>query len=75
MEQPAPLDLRANPLKTDRDALQKALALVKQKPLVAGNHLEGHALTARFTDAVAFPYLLLLVLTLGAGVTALTSYH
>jgi N6-L-threonylcarbamoyladenine synthase len=25
------------------------------------NHLEGHALTARLTDNVAFPYLLLLV--------------
>ncbi|GMG82708.1 tRNA (adenosine(37)-N6)-threonylcarbamoyltransferase complex transferase subunit TsaD [Paralimibaculum aggregatum] len=30
-------------------------------PLVAVNHLEGHALTPRLTDAVAFPYLLLLV--------------
>ena len=25
------------------------------------NHLEGHALTARLTDGIAFPYLLLLV--------------
>ncbi|MGF1446159.1 MAG: tRNA (adenosine(37)-N6)-threonylcarbamoyltransferase complex transferase subunit TsaD [Pikeienuella sp.] len=31
------------------------------RPLVAINHLEGHALTPRLTDAVAFPYLLLLV--------------
>lgn len=38
----------------------KALALVTRKPLIAVNHLEGHALTARLTDAVAFPYLLLL---------------
>ena len=38
----------------------KALALVTGKPLLAVNHLEGHALTARLTDAVAFPYLLLL---------------
>src|SRR3712207_5378667 len=39
----------------------KALALVARKPLVAVNHLEGHALTARLTDGLAFPYLLLLV--------------
>ncbi|HYF53325.1 MAG TPA: tRNA (adenosine(37)-N6)-threonylcarbamoyltransferase complex transferase subunit TsaD [Salinarimonas sp.] len=38
----------------------KALALVTGKPLVAVNHLEGHALTARLTDGIAFPYLLLL---------------
>ena len=31
------------------------------KPFVAVNHLEGHALTARLTDDIAFPYLLLLV--------------
>jgi N6-L-threonylcarbamoyladenine synthase len=31
------------------------------KPLYAVNHLEGHALTARLTDGLAFPYLLLLV--------------
>jgi N6-L-threonylcarbamoyladenine synthase len=30
-------------------------------PLVAVNHLEAHALTARLTDDVPFPYLLLLV--------------
>jgi N6-L-threonylcarbamoyladenine synthase len=29
--------------------------------LIAVNHLEGHALTVRLTDGVAFPYLLLLV--------------
>lgn len=39
----------------------KALASAAEKPLVAVNHLEGHALTARFTDDVAFPYALLLV--------------
>jgi N6-L-threonylcarbamoyladenine synthase len=39
----------------------KALAAAAGKPLVAVNHLEGHALTARLTDGVAFPYLLLLV--------------
>ena len=38
----------------------KALALVTRKPLLAVNHLEGHALTARLTDGVGFPYLLLL---------------
>jgi N6-L-threonylcarbamoyladenine synthase len=39
----------------------KALALASGKPLVAVNHLEAHALTARLTDGVAFPYLLLLI--------------
>jgi N6-L-threonylcarbamoyladenine synthase len=39
----------------------KSLALVSGKPFLAINHLEGHALTARLTDAVEFPYLLLLV--------------
>lgn len=39
----------------------KALAFASEKPLIAVNHLEGHALTARLTDGVAFPYLLLLV--------------
>jgi len=39
----------------------RAIALAAGKPLVAVNHLEGHALTARLTDGVAFPYLLLLV--------------
>ena len=38
----------------------KTLALVARKPLLAVNHLEAHALTARLTEAVAFPYLLLL---------------
>ena len=39
----------------------KAIALVEQKPLIAVNHLEAHALTARLTDRLAFPYLLLLM--------------
>lgn len=39
----------------------KAVAAVKRKPFIAVNHLEGHALTARLTDDVPFPYLLLLV--------------
>ena len=39
----------------------KALAAAAGKPLQAINHLEGHALTARLTDGLAFPYLLLLV--------------
>src|SRR5689334_8078176 len=36
----------------------KALALAWNKPFVAVNHLEAHALTARLTHGVAFPYLL-----------------
>ena len=39
----------------------KALALGAGKPLIAVDHLMGHALTARLTHGVAFPYLLLLV--------------
>jgi len=38
----------------------KAMALVTRKPLMAVNHLEAHALTARLTDGIGFPYLLLL---------------
>jgi len=38
----------------------KAIALVANKPLMAINHLEAHALTARLTDAVPFPYCLFL---------------
>ena len=37
------------------------MAFAAQKPLIAVNHLEGHALTARLTDHISFPYLLLLV--------------
>lgn len=39
----------------------KALALAWDKPLLALNHLEAHALTARLTSGIAFPYLLLLI--------------
>lgn len=40
----------------------KALAHASGKPLVAVNHLEGHALSPRLADAtLQFPYLLLLV--------------
>lgn len=39
----------------------KGLALASGKKLVALNHLEAHALTARLTAGVAFPFLLLLV--------------
>jgi N6-L-threonylcarbamoyladenine synthase len=38
----------------------KAIALVNEKPLMAVNHLEAHALTARLTDDVPFPYCLFL---------------
>ena len=41
--------------------MAKGLAMGAGKPLIAVNHLAGHALTARLTHAVAFPYLLLLV--------------
>ncbi len=39
----------------------KALALAAGKPLVAVNHLEAHALTARLSAGVEFPFLLLLI--------------
>jgi len=39
----------------------KALALAAGKPLLAVNHLAGHALTARLTHGVEFPFLLLLI--------------
>ena len=39
----------------------KAIASVTGKPFIAVNHLEGHALTARLTNDVPFPFLLLLV--------------
>jgi N6-L-threonylcarbamoyladenine synthase len=41
--------------------MAKAIAAVHAKPFVAVNHLEGHALSARLVERVAFPYLLLLV--------------
>jgi N6-L-threonylcarbamoyladenine synthase len=39
----------------------KAIALVHNIPLVAVNHLEGHALTVGLTEGLPPPYLLLLV--------------
>jgi N6-L-threonylcarbamoyladenine synthase len=39
----------------------KGIAAALGLPFLAVNHLEGHALTARLTHGVAFPYLLLLV--------------
>jgi len=40
----------------------KALAMATDKPLIAINHLEGHALSPRLADeTLAYPYLLLLV--------------
>lgn len=39
----------------------KGMALALNKPFIAVNHLEGHALTARLTNEVEFPFLLLLV--------------
>jgi tRNA N6-adenosine threonylcarbamoyltransferase len=41
--------------------MAKAIAAVAERPFIAVNHLEGHALTARLTDDVAFPFLLLLI--------------
>src|SRR6201987_2612945 len=38
----------------------KAIALVAEKPLIAVNHLEAHALTARLNDHTPFPYCLFL---------------
>jgi N6-L-threonylcarbamoyladenine synthase len=39
----------------------KAIALARRLPFLAVNHLEGHALTARLSDDIEFPFLLLLV--------------
>jgi N6-L-threonylcarbamoyladenine synthase len=39
----------------------KAIALARGLPLVAVNHLEGHALSARLGAPIAYPFLLLLV--------------
>lgn len=39
----------------------KAIASVLKKPIIAVNHLEGHALTIRLVDDIKFPYLLLLL--------------
>lgn len=39
----------------------KALSIALNKPFIAVNHLEGHALAPRVSNDVDFPYLLLLV--------------
>lgn len=39
----------------------KGLSAATGLPLIGVNHLEGHALTPRLTDGIAYPYLLLLV--------------
>jgi N6-L-threonylcarbamoyladenine synthase len=39
----------------------KAIALARGLPLMAVNHLEGHALSARLTEDAPYPFLLLLV--------------
>jgi N6-L-threonylcarbamoyladenine synthase len=39
----------------------KAMAFAHDKPFLAVNHLEGHALSVRLTEDVTYPYLLLLV--------------
>ncbi|MCB9949068.1 MAG: tRNA (adenosine(37)-N6)-threonylcarbamoyltransferase complex transferase subunit TsaD [Rhodospirillaceae bacterium] len=39
----------------------KGIAAATGLPFLAVNHLEGHALTARLTEGLPFPYLLLLV--------------
>jgi len=42
-------------------AFAKAMALALGRPLIAVNHLEGHALSARLSAQVPYPFLLLLV--------------
>jgi N6-L-threonylcarbamoyladenine synthase len=39
----------------------KAIALARGLPLMAVNHLEGHAVSARLSEDIAYPFLLLLV--------------
>ncbi len=39
----------------------KTIAMVYNIPYIAVNHLEGHALTARLTNDVEYPYLLILM--------------
>ncbi len=41
--------------------MAKGIAAARGLPFVAINHLEGHALSARLTETLDFPYLLLLV--------------
>ena len=42
-------------------SIAKAIAISLNKPFVAVNHLEGHALSPRIFSSVKFPYLLLLI--------------
>ena len=42
-------------------AAGKAIALARDLPLVAVNHLEGHAVSPRLSEDLPYPYLLLLV--------------
>jgi hypothetical protein len=56
--------------------------MASDKPLIAINHLEGHALSPRLADAsLGFPYLLLLVsgghcqLLLVEGVGSIAGWH
>ncbi len=56
----------------------KSIALATQKPLIAVNHLEAHALTVGLTNGLAPPYMLLLVSgghTQSVLVTALGEYR
>ena len=46
----------------------KGLAFARNKPFLAINHLEGHALSVRLTEQVDFPYLLLLGTTIDDAV-------
>lgn len=39
----------------------KSIAYASNKPFLAINHLEGHALTVRLTSNIKYPYLLLLI--------------
>ena len=41
--------------------MAKGLSAATGKPLIGVNHLAGHALTPRLTDALNYPYLILLV--------------
>ena len=42
-------------------SIGKVIAAALNKPLVAVNHLEGHALSPKITKKINFPYLLLLI--------------
>lgn len=42
-------------------SIAKAMAISLNKPLVAVNHLEGHALSPKIMHKISFPYLLLLI--------------